>query len=147
LGKGEEIDVDCKQVFAGDASSTLNAKEWQNPCEMTDEQVYHMTLNCSSFFQAFPLAFEHDYGHGDFPLAFVLVVEKSAEQVLRLLRAVYRPHHLFCITYDAHAEEHFRLAMHNIARCYSQNILMPQQHHEINWGGFSILEVNFSKEN
>ena len=74
----------------------------------------------------------------DFPLAYTLVVHDSPEQVLRLLRILYRRQNSFCIHVDSKSphKEFFQ----SVAGCF-QNIVVPPNLTTVVWGHSSILEA------
>ena len=73
-----------------------------------------------------------------FPLAFTLVVHNSPDQVLRLLRILYRDHNSFCIHCDKKSPHNsiFR----TIASCFD-NIVVPRVEESVVWGHSSILKA------
>lgn len=142
-GDGSMPDVDCKSLFAGDETAIEKYKDWKASCDLTDYQIQKYSENCITLKKHFPFEYDFEFPaeSRQFPLAYVLVVEKNADQVIRLLQSIYRSENLYCLTYDSHSRDDFKQSMKNIAKCYD-NILMPDNHHPINWGGFSILEAN-----
>ena len=73
-----------------------------------------------------------------FPMAFTLVVHNSPDQVLRLLRILYRDHNSFCIHCDKTSPQNsiFR----RIASCFD-NIVVPLVQESVVWGHSSILKA------
>uniref|UniRef100_A0A915K9D1 Uncharacterized protein n=1 Tax=Romanomermis culicivorax TaxID=13658 RepID=A0A915K9D1_ROMCU len=142
----DNYEIDCDKIFEGDDQAIDRWRFWPDPCDASDEDLFNLSLDCRRLHEAYPFTFDFEFPQNDdyanFPLAYVLVVEKNARQILKLLQAIYRPQNLYCITYDEHSEEFFKATMNNLRKCYPDNILMPEKHHEINWGGFSILEAN-----
>ncbi|MCJ8729387.1 hypothetical protein PDJAM_G00105660 [Pangasius djambal] len=44
----------------------------------------------------------------NYPLAFIITIHKDLEMFMRLLRAIYAPHNIYCIHIDAKAPEYYR---------------------------------------
>jgi hypothetical protein len=61
------------------------------------------------------------------------------DQVERLLRAVYRPHNVYCVHVDLKAASSFRHALTLMVRCLP-NVFMLQKSYAVYWGKFSVLE-------
>ena len=86
--------------------------------EDADEKLINLTKNCSLFIKSrgydkVCLTEEEK----DFPLAYSLVVHKSAVMVERLIRAVYSPNNIYCIHYDQKSSAQFTAAMEGLAQC------------------------------
>ena len=71
-------------------------------------------------------------------IAFVLTVNgRAVRQVLRLLKALYRPHHYFYIHVDARQEYMYREI--SAATSHLANVRMAKQRYASIWGGASLL--------
>jgi hypothetical protein len=71
------------------------------------------------------------------PLAYCILAHKNPIQVNRLLRAIWKPYHLYCIHFDARV---FRVAqqdIRSIASAYKNVNIMPPQF--VHWGRFSQI--------
>ena len=69
---------------------------------LDDEDYLHLTKDCAAFrhargYNRFPITLEEQ----EFPLALSILMYKDVEQTERLLRAIYRPHNVYCIHVDA----------------------------------------------
>ena len=60
--------------------------------------AYYSEANCSTLQRGFLL--EASLEEESFPLAYSILVYKDAEQVYRLLRAIYRPNNYYCLHVD-----------------------------------------------
>ncbi|KAL8594816.1 hypothetical protein ACOMHN_047533 [Nucella lapillus] len=101
-----------------------------------------VTRDCSSYrktfgFRDMTYVSPHELS---FPLAFSILVYKDAEQVERLLRAIYRPHNVYCIHVDAKAGDSFRKKVALFSRCLT-NVFLSSVSVSVRWGTFSTLEA------
>ncbi|KAM8828136.1 beta-1,3-galactosyl-O-glycosyl-glycoprotein beta-1,6-N-acetylglucosaminyltransferase 4-like [Spinachia spinachia] len=80
-------------------------------------------------------------GERDFPLAYSLVVHKSAVMVERLLRAVYTPTNIYCIHYDQKSPALFASAMEGLARCLP-NVFIASKREAVYYAGISRLKAD-----
>uniref|UniRef100_A0A183A3A7 Protein xylosyltransferase n=1 Tax=Echinostoma caproni TaxID=27848 RepID=A0A183A3A7_9TREM len=53
----------------------------------------------------------------EFPLAFSLIVYTDADRVLRLFRAIYRPHNYYCIHIDRKSKPEFVNVTERLKQC------------------------------
>lgn len=137
-----EFPFDCEKLF-DDSETKKNvesAQQWKpsSLCSYEDEIIEQwLEESCDNYLEKFGFVNKRIVPL-DFPLAYVMVAHKSAEQFSRLLQAIYHPENAYCIAYDSDSPEPFRRALHKIASCLP-NIIMPKKHVNINWAGFSIL--------
>nr|KAG5701523.1 hypothetical protein BaRGS_000919 [Batillaria attramentaria] len=73
-----------------------------------------------------------------FPLAFSILLYKDVEQVERLLRAVYRPHNVYCLHVDLKASTQLRADVMSLIRCLPNAIEAPVRL-RVHWGRFNVL--------
>lgn len=79
----------------------------------------------------------------DFPLAYSLVVHKSAWMVERLLRAVYSPANIYCIHYDQKSDPRFISAMEGLARCLP-NVFIASKRESVFYASISRLQADLN---
>ncbi|KAF6778314.1 hypothetical protein AHF37_02377 [Paragonimus kellicotti] len=79
-----------------------------------------------------------------FPIAYSISAYESLNQLLRLLRLIYRPQNLYCVHIDAKAPRLFTERASRYIRCFSPNVfLVPDQLRvNVKWGYFSVLEAS-----
>ncbi|ESO95950.1 hypothetical protein LOTGIDRAFT_64655, partial [Lottia gigantea] len=75
----------------------------------------------------------------DFPIAFGILVYKDVDQVERLLRAIYRPHNVYCIHIDAKSFPKFYNELKSIVSCLP-NVWIASRRIAVEWGQFTVLE-------
>ena len=75
-----------------------------------------------------------------FPIAFNIQVYRDAGQVLRLLKALYRPHHFYCIHVDLKSPAGLYDALAATSSCIP-NIFMASRRVDVRWGMYSSLEA------
>ncbi|CAG5136871.1 unnamed protein product [Candidula unifasciata] len=74
----------------------------------------------------------------DFPLAFILLFHADIDQVVFLLRAIYRPHNVYCLFVDTKSSVDFLEATRSVARCLP-NVFISSKLESIVYAGYSRL--------
>jgi len=97
------IEKNCTKIFAGDREEVEKVqarnREWKNKY-VTDIELHYLTEDCvwvMNYFQ------NHMYTtklEQSFSMAYTFVVHNSPQQVLRLLKFLYRPTNYYCIHPD-----------------------------------------------
>lgn len=138
-----KVSVDCSLVIARDEHEMSRVKEavshWKNA--ITDEEMLERVQNCSWFTEYFTNNLFVSGLELSFPIAFTFVVHDSPQQVLRLLRLLYRPHNTYCIHYDSKSE--FKDFFQSVARCFD-NILISSQVENVVWGYYTIMQAQMN---
>nr|XP_046231660.1 beta-1,3-galactosyl-O-glycosyl-glycoprotein beta-1,6-N-acetylglucosaminyltransferase 4-like isoform X2 [Scatophagus argus] len=112
--------------------------------EDTDESVINLTSDCPVFIES------RGYDdvcvseeEKDFPLAYSVVVHKSAWMVERLIRATYSPSNIYCIHYDQKSSTQFIAAMEGVARCLP-NVFIASKRESIFYASISRLKADLN---
>lgn len=112
--------------------------------EDKDEDLVNLTSNCQLFLRA--------RGYDDvcvseeekeFPLAYSLVVHKSAWMVERLIRALYSPSNIYCIHYDQKSSAQLISAMEGLARCLP-NVFIASKREFVFYASISRLKADLN---
>ncbi|CAD5118880.1 DgyrCDS7553 [Dimorphilus gyrociliatus] len=72
------------------------------------------------------------------PLAFSLSIYRDFEQAERLLRAIWRPHNIYCIHIDVKSPLIFHRTVRALAKCFD-NVFIASHLDKIKWGDVSVL--------
>ncbi|VDP86111.1 unnamed protein product [Echinostoma caproni] len=84
----------------------------------------------------------------EFPLAFSLIVYTDADRVLRLFRAIYRPHNYYCIHIDRKSKPEFVNVTERLKQCpgVSHNVFFVESANrtDVHWGWISVLDADLS---
>ena len=78
-----------------------------------------------------------------FPLAYIITAHKNAEQVERLLRAIYQPQNVYCIHYDSKSDRSFQEALHSVAKCF-HNVFISSKLERVVYAGFTRLKADIN---
>ncbi len=139
-----EIEKDCDRLFSGNETEVITAKDnqqqWKNL--LTDRELWNKTYNCSWVVDTFNTFNSNLYTTKlelSFPIAFVFVVYNSPQQVMRLLKLLYRPHNQYCISPDKKSGPLFIGIFRNLAKCLD-NVHLVSTLREVKWGHKSIME-------
>ncbi|BFY99831.1 hypothetical protein BsWGS_02871 [Bradybaena similaris] len=74
----------------------------------------------------------------DFPIAFILLFHADLDQVVFLLRAIYRPHNVYCLFVDTKSSVDFLEATRAVAKCLP-NVFLSSKLESIVYAGYSRL--------
>ncbi|XP_076020229.1 beta-1,3-galactosyl-O-glycosyl-glycoprotein beta-1,6-N-acetylglucosaminyltransferase 4-like [Genypterus blacodes] len=112
--------------------------------EEKDESLVNLTSNCPLFMKS------RDYDsmlvseeERDFPLAYSLVVHKSAWMVERLIRALYSPINIYCIHYDTKSSPEFISAMEGLSRCLP-NVFIASKRVSVIYASITRLKADLN---
>ncbi|XP_070780580.1 beta-1,3-galactosyl-O-glycosyl-glycoprotein beta-1,6-N-acetylglucosaminyltransferase 4-like [Enoplosus armatus] len=112
--------------------------------EDKDESLVNLTSNCPLFIES------RGYDdvcvseeEKDFPLAYSLVVHKSAWMVERLIKALYSPSNVYCIHYDQKSSAEFTSAMEGLARCLP-NVFIASKREFVFYASISRLKADLN---
>lgn len=138
--------VDCSAIYDMDpmeVGKTLMIRRKHLPQE-SDESLTKLTSDCQTFVRV--RGYDNrcvSEEEKDFPLAYSMVVHKSAWMVERLLRAVYSPNNIFCIHYDLKSSFQFISAMEGLARCLP-NVFIASHRESVYYASFSRLKADLN---
>ncbi|XP_052068997.1 beta-1,3-galactosyl-O-glycosyl-glycoprotein beta-1,6-N-acetylglucosaminyltransferase 3-like [Mytilus californianus] len=140
-------EVSCKKLIERDSTEIILAYSHMHKYGYRispDKYFTYLSTNCSllndfMFNYKFPITEEEL----KFPIAFIILMYKDVEQVVRLLRAIYRPQNHYCIHVDLSAPEETHLAVDSIARCYN-NIFVVSKKVDIIYGHISRLNAEIN---
>ncbi|XP_029941557.1 beta-1,3-galactosyl-O-glycosyl-glycoprotein beta-1,6-N-acetylglucosaminyltransferase 4-like isoform X2 [Salarias fasciatus] len=142
----QRYDINCSAIYAMDpveVGKSLVIRR-NRVVEDTDRSLVELTSNCSSFLET------RGYGkmcyseeEEDFPLAFSLVVHKSAWLVERIIRALYSPSNIYCIHYDQKSPPQFAAAMEGLAHCLP-NVFIASKRESVFYASVSRLKADLN---
>jgi len=137
-----EIKKDCKLVTEGNRREIerLNSLKgnWTN--SFSDEDLLKATNSCSWVQNYFYNNLYVTKLELSFPVAFSFLVYNNVQQVVRLLRLLYRQHNQYYIHTDSKSRKEFIDTFNNIANCLS-NVYISQHPLNVTWGHSSIMEA------
>ena len=139
------VSTNCSALVAQDQNAirTVQAelRHWEST--ESEEDFYHKVANCTLVREDFDILYYVSDEEHQFPLAFVMIVHSRPQQVYRLLRAIYRPHNLYCIHPDAKSDSSFIKMFHHISHCL-HNVIGPTRLNSVMWGGISVLDAQLN---
>jgi len=133
------VEKNCGLLQSGNRNEISRVKSalksWSN--SESEQQWIQRMGNCSTVIEEFSNNFYISQEEINFPLAYIFIVYTNARQVVRLLKAIYRPHNVYCIHPDARQGEEFARVFRQISKCLdnvfvaSKLINVYYQHHTI----------------
>ena len=140
---GNDYRYNCSLLMNGDRREAGKVRKMQSTWEssLTYKDLVWQTANCSWLVESFTDNLYNTQLEQAFPLAYAFIVYESPEQILRLLRLLYKPQNVYCIHVDKKSEK--RDVFLNIARCFP-NIFIPQSIIDVRWSEPSLLQAQMS---
>ncbi|XP_070706873.1 beta-1,3-galactosyl-O-glycosyl-glycoprotein beta-1,6-N-acetylglucosaminyltransferase 4-like [Pempheris klunzingeri] len=138
--------IDCQGIYDMDPVEVGNSLiiRRKKVLEDKDETLINLTSDCSFFLKS------RGYDdvcvteeEKDFPLAYSLVVHKSAWMVERLIKALYSPTNIYCIHYDQKSSAQFTSAMEGLARCLP-NVFIASKRESVFYASISRLKADLN---
>ncbi|KAH9513177.1 Beta-1,3-galactosyl-O-glycosyl-glycoprotein beta-1,6-N-acetylglucosaminyltransferase 4 [Bulinus truncatus] len=146
VGFPDLSDVDCRKTLNNSTKNDLFPK---TVSRVFPHQLITLTSDCLKFrtnagFLRHPAVSEEEKM---FPLAFIILFYKDLDQILFLLRAIYRPHNVYCLNIDTKSSVEFLEAVRSVARCLP-NVFVASKLESIVYAGFSRLmaDINCMKD-
>ena len=137
------VSSNCSKIFAGDQEEIARVKQtlsnWTNA--LSDQDVLKKIQNCSWLREDFTDNLYNTKFERNFSIAFTFVVYHSPQQVLRLLRLLYRPQNVYCIHYDTKSK--YGEFFESIANCFN-NVMIASKRENVVWGHYSILQAQMN---
>ena len=140
--------INCKLLFAGDKDQGEHAiqanKQW--PLTISpDALLFNKTSDCTWIEDELIIrdSFYISSEEKAHPLAFAMNIHDSAQQVIRLLKTIYRPHNTYCIHYDEKSSPHFKGVFDNIAKCLP-NVVIPREIVSVNRGWHTVVDAQMN---
>ena len=136
--------VDCSLLFQGDDSeikrATLKLKLIQH--RTTDQDIINLTKDCPAYIKNRGYVTKVlSSVESDFPLAFGIRLHDRSAQVEMLLRAIYRPNNMYCLSVDKKSPKDLHDAMRGIANCFP-NVFIASKLERYVYTGFSPVAAD-----
>jgi len=137
----------CRNLLRGDdprlyeLAANFSSKIPWTPVSI--EAIIKETNDCAAFRHRRGFRDVVDPESADFPIAYNILTHSNANQLVRLLRAIYRPHNVICIHVDAKASDSYRAAVEALGRCFG-NIRLASRMETIVWAGYSRLQADIN---
>ena len=139
------IKARCEALRTGDERELKRVKKqlqtWVSA--ESDEGFLESLNNCSHIVDEYSNNFYVSPEEENFPVAYILVVYTNVQQVLRLLKVIYRPHNLYCIHPDAKQEPKFIRAFQAISRCLD-NVFVASKLEKVYYAHHSIMDAQLN---
>lgn len=139
-------DVNCSGVYEEEPLEIGKSLEIRrrNIIDLDDDDVVTLTSDCD-IYQALRSYHQKLVSKEEekFPIAYSLVVHKDAIMVERLIHAIYNQHNIYCIHYDRKSPDAFKLAMNNLANCFT-NVFIASKIETVQYAHISRLQADLN---
>lgn len=135
----EKLALDVTQEKA---KVRLALSSWKN--EESEDVFLHRMRNCSILKEEFSqYNFYNSMEEMSFPIAYVVVFHKNPQQVLRLLKVLWRPQNLFCLHPDAKQSKEFLSFFRNVSECLD-NIFVASKLERVIYAHHTIMDAQLN---
>lgn len=143
-----EIPRNCNALFRGEVGEISKVAEAQKNWKSSTynkifNKLYIDTYDCQKIRNEFEGNFYVSEEEKSFPLAFSMTIHDDAQQIVRFLKAIYRPHNVYCIHYDKKSSWTLRKIMDRLTKCL-RNVIIPKKIVNIVYECYPILEAQLS---
>ena len=144
--KSESASLDCRLLAQQDAKQLARAKcifqERKQSGTVPDSHYIHSTRHCDRFIRERgylmnPASVEER----NFPLAFSIRMHDNVAQAEHLLRAIYRPHNVYCIHIDRASAPIVQTAMRSIISCFP-NVFVSSLYEDFVYRSYSPVKAD-----
>ena len=143
---GLPIKYNCRKLFFRLQSELMSVQaqvnNWrsQHPWENFAKKF---TGSCDIIREEFSNSFYVSPVEKNFPIAYILIVYSNAGQVIRLLKAIYRPQNTYCIHPDARQGTEFSGIFQAISRCLD-NVFVVSRPISVYYGHHTIMDAQLN---
>jgi len=136
------VQRNCMKLFMGDESEINKVKAqlkvWKSM--ITDDDLLHKFRNCSYVQRYFNNNLYITKLEKEFPIAYSFLICNNPQQVVRLLRYLYRPQNIYCIHPDVKSSDTFKNIFKTLVTCLD-NVIIPKNLLNVEWGKPSKMEA------
>ena len=136
-----KLQVNCELMLSNDRPEIERVKReiksWHSSVS-EDEWIESLT-DCEQVVKDFSNNFYNSPEELDFPLAYIFVVYTNPQQMVRLIKALWRPQNIFCIHPDAKQSEKFIGVFKQLSKCLD-NVFLPTKLEKVYYQHHSIMD-------
>ena len=142
------IRKNCSKLFQGDVEEISfvqrQLKYWDQSMIMSDVQLMIQLTNCSFVRNEFLNSYYVSPKEEKFPIAYILLVYMGPQQIVRFLKAVYRPHNIYCVHPDPKSGVEFSYYFHLLSKCLGNVFVASKLTNVIYGDGASTFEAQLN---
>ena len=135
------IEANCELLIHNDRREVNKVKRdislWRS--QESEEEWIESLSDCEKVVEDFSNNFYNSPEEIAFPLAYVLVVYTNPRQMVRLIKALWRPQNLFCVHPDAKQSDEFIGVFRQLSKCLG-NIFLPRKLEKVYYQHHSIMD-------
>ena len=135
------IRADCELMRRDNRAEIKRVKKeissWQN--SESEEEWRESLSDCEKVVSDFSNNFYNSPEEQEFPIAYILVIYTNPQQMVRLIKALWRPQNLFCIHPDAKQSEEFIGVFRQLSKCLD-NIFLPTKLEKVYYQHHTIMD-------
>ena len=140
-----QIKRNCSNLMADDKTEMVHVANalstWK--AEQSTVDFFVEISDCYQVQKEFNNSFYVSAEENNFPIAYILVVYTNPQQIVRFLKAVYRPHNIYCIHPDLKSGKGFIAVFHLLSKCL-HNVFVATHVQEVQYARNTIFEAQLS---
>ena len=142
-----QISKNCSILFQGDQNEAKRVEYENKVWDSSEYDNYFDEWATSTACSRIKLEFTNNLyttkEELEFPLAFLMNIHDTPQQIFRFLKVIYRPHNLYCLHYDIKTGDKMKNIVENVARCLD-NVLVPRTRVNVVWGCYTVMEAQLA---
>ena len=135
------IGANCDLLRRDDRAEIKRVKKkissWQS--SESEKEWIESLSNCEKVVSDFSNNFYNSLEELEFPIAYILVIYTNPQQMVRLIKALWRPQNLFCIHPDAKQSEEFIGVFRQLSKCLD-NVFLPTKLEKVYYQHHTIMD-------
>ena len=140
------IKKNCSKLFIGDINEVLTVQkkiqQWNS--SVSETQTMLELTNCTFVREEYSSLHYVSPVEERFPIAYILLVYTNPQQIIRFLKAVYRPHNVYCIHPDPKSGLEYALYFRLLSQCLD-NVFVTSTLYSVSYGdGSSTFDAQMS---
>ena len=139
------IEKNCQKLMAGDKAEVAHVtnamSKWRS--HYSYEDFLMKMSDCCQIQEEFHNSFYVSAEEKNFPIAYILVVYTNPRQIIRFLKAVYRPQNVYCIHPDLRSGKGFREVFHLLSKCL-KNVFVASHINKVHYARSTIFDAQLS---
>ncbi|XP_060063005.1 beta-1,3-galactosyl-O-glycosyl-glycoprotein beta-1,6-N-acetylglucosaminyltransferase 4-like [Ylistrum balloti] len=140
-------EVNCVKIIEGDVTEIQKAEKitQKDLGFIPDETYVNFTKDCDTFKYLRGYILEEMVLKTEkaFPIAFSILLYKDVEQAERTLRALYRPHNIYCLHVDLSADPVIHKAVRALVKCFD-NVFVSSKLEDVIYAGMTRVKADLN---
>lgn len=135
--------INCNQIYRSDKAEIIRTSKIGTNSKFYRKVFLQEFKNCKSLLEKSKYILNVSQEEKTFPIAFSILLYKDFFQVERLLRAIYRPHNIYCLHTDAKSSRSLQDNIRRLTTCFD-NVFVASKLEDVVYASYSRLQADFN---